>query len=265
MKMEWIEMYPTIDPSHLTVFITGATSGFGAAAARRYVASGARVIATGRRVERLEALQAELGADKCYIGAFDVTDREAFASMLDDLPESFAKIDTVIANAGLALGLETGDKADLDDWDQMVATNINGLLYTVRLLLPHLIANGGGHIVTLGSIAGDYPYRSGNVYAASKAFVKQLALSLRADVQGKNIRVTNIEPGLAKTEFSAVRFKGNEDQAERAYEDTQFMTADDIVEAIFWATTLPKHVNINRIQMMPITQAFAGFDILRQK
>ncbi|MDB5704508.1 MAG: NAD(P)-dependent oxidoreductase [Sphingomonas bacterium] len=258
-------MYATIDPSTLTVFITGATSGFGEAAARRYAASGARVIVTGRRADRLEALQAELGADKCHIAPFDVTDRAAFAAALDAIPEPFSRIDTVIANAGLALGLEPAAQVDLDDWDQMVATNINGLLYTVRLLLPRLIANGVGHIVTLGSVAGDYPYPNGSVYAASKAFVKQLALALRSDVQGKNIRVTNIEPGLAKTEFSAVRFKGDEELADRAYQDTQFMTADDIVEAIFWATTLPRHVNINRIQMMPVTQAFAGFDILRQK
>lgn len=258
-------MYKTIDPSSLTVFVTGATSGFGEAAARRYVASGARVIATGRRADRLEALQADLGADKCHIAPFDVTDRKAFAAAVEALPEPFAQVNTVIANAGLALGLEPAFNVNLDDWDQMVATNINGLLYTVRLLLPRLIANGGGHIVTLGSIAGDFPYANGHVYAASKAFVKQLALALRSDVQGKNIRVTNIEPGLAKTEFSAVRFKGDEAAADRVYEDTQFMTADDIVEAIFWATTLPRHVNINRIQMMPVTQAFAGFDILRQK
>ena len=145
----------------------------------------------------------------------------------------------------------------------MVATNINGLLYTVRLLLPRLIARGEGHIVTIGSVAGDYPYPGGSVYAGSKAFVKQLALALRSDVQGKNIRITNIEPGLAKTEFANVRFKGDEEKANEPYADTQFMTADDVVESIYWATTLPRHVNINRIQLMPVTQAFAGFDIHR--
>ena len=258
-------MYPTIDPSSFTVFITGATAGFGEAAARRYVAAGARVIATGRRADRLLALQDELGADKCHIAPFDVTDRVAFEAAIEALPEPFDKVNTVIANAGLALGLEPADKVDLDDWEQMVSTNINGLLYTVRLLLPRLIANGGGHVVTLGSVAGDYPYPSGSVYAASKSFVKQLALCLRSDVQGKNVRVTNIEPGLAKTEFSSVRFKGDEDKADAAYLNTEFMTADDIVEAIWWATTLPRHVNITRIQMMPVTQALAGFDIHRQK
>lgn len=258
-------MYSTIDPAGLTVFITGATSGFGETAARRFAASGARVIATGRREDRLQALQAELGADKCHIAPFDVTDRAAFSAALEALPEPFAQVDTVIANAGLALGLEPADKVNLDDWEQMVSTNINGLLYTVRLLLPRLIANGRGHIVTLGSVAGDYPYPSGSVYAASKSFVKQLALCLRSDVQGKNIRVTNIEPGLSKTEFSSVRFKGDEDKADAAYVNTEFMTADDIVEAIFWATTLPRHVNITRIQMMPVTQALSGFDIYREK
>lgn len=256
-------MYKTIDPATFTVFITGGTSGFGEAAARRYAANGAKVVITGRRVERLKALQTELGPDRCHILEFDVRDREAFERALGTLPAAFSEINTVIANAGLALGLEPADQVDIVDWETMVATNINGLLYTVRLLLPRLIARGEGHIVTLGSVAGDYPYPSGSVYAASKAFVKQLALALRADVQGKNIRITNIEPGIAKTEFAAVRFKGDEEKARQPYANTQFMTAEDVVESIYWATTLPRHVNINRIQLMPVTQAFAGFDVYR--
>tara|TARA_R110002124_G_scaffold77169_8_gene206631 strand:- start:7215 stop:7991 length:777 start_codon:yes stop_codon:yes gene_type:complete len=258
-------MYATIDPSTLTVFITGATSGFGQEAARRFVAAGAKVIATGRRIDRLEELQAELGPERCHIAPFDVTDKAAFTKAIDDLPPAFADVNLVVANAGLALGLEPADTVDLEDWDQMVSTNISGLLYTVRLLLPKIIANGGGHIVTLGSIAGDFPYPSGHVYAASKAFVKQFALALRSDVQGKNVRVTNIEPGLAKTEFSNVRFKGDDQRADDTYRGTQYLTSQDVVEAIFWAATLPAHVNINRIQMMPVTQAFAGFDIRREE
>jgi len=257
-------MYQTIDPKTLVTFITGATSGFGAAAARRYVEAGGKVIATGRRKDRLDALQAELGAENCHIIQLDVQDRAAMEAAIAAIPEPFASINVVLANAGLALGLQPAAETDVTDWDTMVATNINGLIYTVRLLLPGLIARGGGHIVTLGSVAGDYPYPGGSVYGATKAFVKQFALNLRSDVQGKNVRVTNIEPGLTETEFSLVRFKGDEGKAGKPYENTKAMSADDIAESIFWATTLPHHVNINRLQMMATTQAFGPFDIFRE-
>jgi NADP-dependent 3-hydroxy acid dehydrogenase YdfG len=257
-------MYQMIDPSQFTVFITGATSGFGAAAARRYAGAGARVIATGRRGERLEALQEELGKDKCHIVELDVRDYEAITSAIDALPAPFDAINVVLANAGLALGLQPAAQIDISDWETMVDTNVKGLMYTVRALLPGLIARGGGHIVTLGSVAGDFPYPGGSVYGATKAFCKQLALNIRADVQGKNVRVTNIEPGLTETEFSLVRFKGDAQKASKPYEGTQAMTAEDIAESIFWATTLPRHVNVNRLQMMATTQAFAPFDIHRQ-
>ena len=256
-------MYKTLDPASFTVFITGATSGFGAAAARRYVAAGAKVIATGRRADRLKDLQAELGAENCHIIALDVRDRAAVEAAISAIPAPFADINVVLANAGLALGLQPAAETDIVDWETMIATNINGFVYTIHALLPGMIARGGGHVVTLGSVAGDYPYPGGSVYGSTKAFVKQFALNLRADVQGKNIRVTNIEPGLTETEFSLVRFKGDADKANKPYQNTTPMNADDIAESIVWATILPHHVNINRIQMMATTQAFGPLDIYR--
>ncbi|GHA18045.1 NAD(P)-dependent oxidoreductase [Devosia pacifica] len=256
-------MYQTIDPKEFTVFITGATSGFGAATARRYVEAGARVIATGRRAERLDELKAELG-ERCHVGVLDVRDFKAIEKFVADLPAPFDAINVVIANAGLALGLEPAAEVDITDWETMVDTNVKGLMYTIRALLPGMIARGGGHVVTVGSVAGDYPYPGGSVYGATKAFVKQLALNLRSDVQGKNIRVTNIEPGLTETEFSLVRFKGDDSKAAAPYANTEAMNADDIAESIVWSTILPRHVNINRVQMMATTQAFAPFDIYRE-
>lgn len=256
-------MYPLLDPSRFVVFITGATSGFGAATARRYAAAGARIVATGRREDRLEALQQELGADRCHIIALDVRDRAAMEAAIAAIPAPFDAINVVVANAGLALGLQPAAEADLDDWQTMIDTNVSGLVYTVRLLLPGLIARGGGHVVTLGSVAGEYAYPGGSVYAASKAFVKHFALAIRSDLQGKNVRVTDIEPGLTETEFSVVRFKGDAQKAGNVYAGTTPMNADDIAESIFWATTLPAHVNVNKIQLMATTQAIGPFDIYR--
>jgi 3-hydroxy acid dehydrogenase/malonic semialdehyde reductase len=258
-------MYQLLDASRFVVFITGATSGFGAAAARRYVAAGGKVIATGRRLDRLEALQAELGAENCHIIELDVQDRSAIEAAIANLPEAFAGINIVLANAGLALGLNPAAEADLLDWETMIATNITGLTYTVRLLLPGLIARGGGHIVTLGSVAGAYAYPGASVYGATKAYVQQFALNLRSDLQGKNVRVTNIEPGLTETEFSVVRFKGDQSKADNVYAGTKAMNAEDIAESIFWTTSLPAHVNVNRIQLMATTQAIGPFDIYREK
>lgn len=256
-------MYQLLDPKGFVVFITGATSGFGAAAARRYVEAGGKVIATGRRGDRLKALQAELGAENCHIIELDVQDRAAIEAAVAALPAPFDKVNIVLANAGLALGLQPAAEADVTDWETMIATNITGLVYTVRALLPGMIERGGGHVVTLGSVAGDYPYPGGSVYGATKAFVKQFALNLRSDVQGKNIRVTNIEPGLTETEFSLVRFKGDEGKAAKPYENTKAMNAEDIAETIMWSTLLPQHVNVNRLQVMATTQAFGNFDIYR--
>ena len=258
-------MYQLLDPSRFVVFITGATSGFGEAAARRYVAAGGKVIATGRRKDRLEKLQAELGAENCHIIELDVQDRAAMEKAIAEIPAPFDAINIVLANAGLALGLQPAAEANLDDWETMISTNISGLVYTVRLLLPGLIARGGGHVVTLGSVAGEYAYPGGSVYGATKAFVKQFALNLRSDLQGKNVRVTNIEPGLTETEFSLVRFKGDESKASAPYSKTKAMNADDIAESIFWATTLPAHVNINKIELMATTQAIGPFDIYRDE
>ncbi|WP_193334829.1 SDR family NAD(P)-dependent oxidoreductase [Devosia beringensis] len=257
-------MYQLLDPSRFVTFITGATSGFGEAAARRYVAAGGKVIATGRRWNRLVDLQIDLGPENCHIIALDVQDRAAIDTAIADLPAPFAGINIVLANAGLALGLQPAAETDITDWETMISTNITGLTYTVRALLPGLIARGGGHIVTLGSVAGDYPYPGGSVYGATKAFVKQFALNLRSDVQGKNVRVTNIEPGLTETEFSLVRFKGDGDKAAKPYAGTKAMNAEDIAETIFWSTTLPAHVNVNRLQVMATTQAFGPFDIYRE-
>lgn len=257
-------MYPLLDPSRFVVFITGATSGFGAAIARRYAAAGARIIATGRRGDRLEALRQELGPDRCHIITLDVRDREAMAAAIAAIPAPFDAINVVVANAGLALGLQPAAEADLDDWQTMIDTNVSGLVYTVRLLLPGLIARGGGHVVTLGSVAGEYAYPGGSVYAATKAFVKHFALAIRSDLQGKNVRVTDIEPGLTETEFSLVRFKGDEQKAGNVYAGTTPMNADDIAESVFWATSLPAHVNVNKIQLMATTQAIGPFDIYRK-
>ena len=255
-------MIEMIEPSTLTVFVTGATSGFGAAVCRRFAGAGARVIATGRRKERLAALKKELGA-LCHTLAFDARDRAATEKAFADLPGGFAKPNVVVANAGLALGLEPAHRSDLDDWDGMVATNINGMLYTVRAALPGMVARDEGHVILLGSVAADYPYPGGNVYGATKAFVKQFALNLRADILGSNIRVTNIEPGLAETEFSLVRFKGDAAKASKPYEGISPLTAEDVAETIFWSCTLPRRVNINRLQVMPVMQAFGPFAFKR--
>jgi len=257
-------MYSLLDPSRFVVFITGATSGFGEAAARRYVGAGGKVVATGRRRDRLEKLQAELGPENCHIIELDVRDRAALEKAIADIPAPFNAINIVLANAGLALGLGAAQETNTDDWQTMIDPNISGLVYTVRLLLPGLIARGGGHVVTLGSVAGEYAYPGGSVYGATKAFVQHFALNLRSDLQGKNVRVTDIEPGLTETEFSLVRFKGDEGRAAAPYAKTKAMTAEDIAETIFWATSLPAHVNVNKIEVMATTQAIGAFDIYRE-
>jgi NADP-dependent 3-hydroxy acid dehydrogenase YdfG len=254
-------MIERIEPKTLTVLVTGATSGFGAAACRRFAGAGAKVVATGRRKDRLAALQKELG-ELCHTLSFDVNDRAATEKAFASLPPRFAP-NVVVANAGLALGLEPAQKADLDDWDGMIATNINGMLYTVRAALPGMVARDEGHVVLLGSVASDFPYPGGNVYGATKAFVKQFALNLRADLLGANVRVTNIEPGLAETEFSLVRFKGDAAKAAKPYEGIAPLSADDVAETIFWSCTLPRRVNVNRIQVMPVMQAFGPFAFKR--
>jgi NADP-dependent 3-hydroxy acid dehydrogenase YdfG len=256
-------MIKMLDPKTLTVLITGATSGFGAAAARRFSGAGARVIGTGRRADRLAALKKELGA-RCHTVNFDVTDRAANERMVKELPAEFAKINVVVANAGGAKGLEPAQQANLEDWDWMIDVNIKGLIYTVRATLPGMVERDEGHVVLLGSVAGDFPYPGGNVYGGVKAFVTQFALNLRSDLLGYNVRVTSIEPGLAETEFSLVRFKGDAEKAAAPYKGLTPMSADDIAEQIFWVCTLPRHVNINRMQSMATMQAFSPFAFKRK-
>jgi 3-hydroxy acid dehydrogenase/malonic semialdehyde reductase len=256
-------MIPMLDPKNFTVLITGATSGFGAAAARRFAGAGARIIATGRRADRLAALKKELGA-RCHTANFDVTDRAAHGKMLKELPAEFSRINVVLANAGGAIGLEAAQNANLDEWEQMIKTNINGLIYTVRATLPGMVERDEGHVVCLSSVAASYPYPGGNVYGATKAFVTQFALNVRADVLGANVRVTSVEPGLAETEFSLVRFKGDADKAAAPYKGLTPMSAEDIAEQIFFVCTLPRHVNINRIESMATMQAFSPFAFKRK-
>jgi NADP-dependent 3-hydroxy acid dehydrogenase YdfG len=244
-----------LDAKDFIVFVTGATSGIGQATCRRFAQAGAKVVATGRRSERLHALAAEIG-DACHPVTLDVRDRAAVQSAVAALPEPFRAVNVVVANAGTAAGMLPAQDADLADWEEMVATNVNGLLYTVHALLPGMVARDEGHVVLIGSIAGDYPYPGGNVYGGSKAFVKQFALGLRADLLGANIRVTNIEPGMTETDIMLMRFKGDAEKRAKVYEGIQPMTPDDIAETIFWTCTLPRHLNINRMQMQPVMQAF---------
>jgi 3-hydroxy acid dehydrogenase / malonic semialdehyde reductase len=249
----------------MIILVTGATAGFGAAIARRFAADGARIIAAGRRRERLDALATELGPDRIHPLVLDVRDRAAVEAAIAGLPAEFADIDLLVNNAGLALGLTPAPQADLDDWETMVDTNVKGLMYVTRAVLPGMVARHRGQIVNLGSIAATYPYPGGNVYGATKAFVRQFSLNLRADLLGTKIRVTDIEPGLVGgTEFSAVRF-GDAQKAAKLYEGADALTPEDIAEAVHWVATLPARVNINAIEMMPVTQAFAPLAVHREQ
>jgi 3-hydroxy acid dehydrogenase/malonic semialdehyde reductase len=247
----------------MIVFVTGATTGFGAAIARRFAADGARVIAAGRRVERLAELERDFG-DRILPLRLDVRDRAAVASAVQELPDAFKGVDVLINNAGLALGLEPAQDANLDEWETMVDTNVKGLMYVTHALLPGMVARDAGHIVNLGSTAAEWPYPGGNVYGATKAFVHQFSYNLRSDLLGTKLRVTDIQPGLCGgTEFSNVRFRGDAEKADAVYAGTTPLSADDIADAIFWVTTRPAHVNINVIQMMPVIQSFGPLAVKR--
>jgi len=247
-----------------TVLVTGASSGFGDATARRFVASGASVAICARRSDRIARLAAELGS-RVHAFELDVRDRAAVDRAIAALPPAFAAIDVLVNNAGLARGLEPAHRAELDDWDQMVDTNCKGLMYVTRAVLPGMVARGRGHVINLGSVAGSYPYPGGNAYGASKAFVHQFSLNLRSDLHGTGVRVTCVEPGLCGgTEFSTVRFGGDQDRAQAVYAGTQPLSADDVAESVFWAASLPPHVNVNLIELMPVVQSFAAFQIHRR-
>ena len=245
-----------------TVFVTGASSGFGAAVARRFAADGARVVVAARRAERVSDLAAELGP-LVHPLALDVRDGGAVAAAVAELPAEFAAVDVLVNNAGLALGLKPAQEAELDDWDQMIDTNCKGLVHCTRAILPGMVARGRGHVINLGSVAGTYPYPGGNVYGGTKAFVHQFSLNLRSDLHGTGVRVTCVEPGMADTEFSLVRFGGDRAKADNVYAGMQPMTADDIAEAIHWAAGLPAHVNVNTIELMATAQSWAPFQVAR--
>lgn len=247
----------------MIVLVTGASAGFGAAIARKFVQSGHRVIATARRQDRLEALAAELG-DALLPLELDVRDRAAVEALPAALPPGFAAVDVLVNNAGLALGLEPAQRASLDDWQTMIDTNCSGLVQVTRAFLPGMVERNRGHVFNLGSVAGSWPYAGGNVYGATKAFVRQFSLNLRADLAGTALRVTDVEPGLcAGTEFSNVRFHGDDEKAAKVYQDVQALTADDIADTIHWIATRPAHVNVNTIELMPVAQSFAGLTIQR--
>ncbi|MBP0443281.1 SDR family oxidoreductase [Roseomonas sp. SSH11] len=241
----------------MIILVTGATAGFGAAISRRFAQDGARIIAAGRRAERLDALRDELGADKVLPVVLDVRDREAVTRAVEGLPAEWAEVDVLVNNAGLARGLAPAQSAELDDWDAMVDTNVKGLMYLTRAVLPGMVARGRGHIVNIGSTAGEWPYPGGNVYGATKAFVRHFSLNLRADLYGTPVRVTDVEPGLVGgTEFSKVRFNGDESRAASVYDGAEPLTPEDIADAVHWVATRPARVNINTLQVMPVAQSF---------
>src|SRR6266498_569600 len=252
-----------VDIKNATVFVTGASAGFGAAITRRFAAVGARVVASARRVDRLVDLARELGPGVLPL-ELDVRDRGAVDRAVTGLPAPFAEVDVLVNNAGGALGLEPAQRANLGEWEQMIDTNCAGLIYCTHAILPGMVTRGRGHVINMGSVAGTYPYPGGNVYGATKAFVHQFSLNLRSDLHGTGVRVTCIEPGLSGgTEFSLVRFQGDEEKANAVYTGTQPLTADDIAEAVYWAASLPAHVNVNIMELMPVTQSFAPFQVYR--
>lgn len=247
-----------------SVFITGASSGFGEACARWYGGRGFSLILAARRLDRLEKLAGELEVP-CHLVALDVRDRKAVFQAAEQLPAAFSDVEILVNNAGLALGMARASEADPEDWDIMVDTNIKGLLNLTRALLPGLVRRDSAHIVNLGSVAGSWPYPGGNTYGATKAFVEQFSRNLRCDLLGTGVRVTNIAPGLAETEFSLVRFKGDKERADATYEGVRPLTAGDIAEIVGWVTSMPPHVNVNHLEVMPVQQAWNFFAVDRKK
>lgn len=247
------------------VFITGATSGFGRASARRFAAAGWSLILTGRRQERLQALQDELsGQVPVHLATLDVRDEQAVQQVVNELPAPFKRVKALLNNAGLALAPQPAYQVDLVDWHTMIDTNIKGLVNVTHALLPTLIATGeGASIINLGSVAGQWPYPGSHVYGASKAFVQQFSYNLRCDLIDKQVRVTDIAPGMAETEFTLVRTKGDQTASDRLYRGTTPLSAEDIAEQIFYVASLPAHININRLEVMPSRQAWSNFAVDR--
>lgn len=248
-------------------FITGATSGFGQAAARYFADKGWALVLSGRREDRLKALSDELSAHvPVHTATLDVRDADAVIDMVSNLPEGFKAIKALVNNAGLALAPQPSQDVDLTDWHTMIDTNIKGLVNVTHALLPTLIATGkGASIINIGSIAGQWPYRGSHVYGASKAFVKQFSYNLRCDLQGTGVRVTDLAPGIAETEFTLVRTKGDQAASDALYEGTIPLSANDIAEQIYYIATLPDHMNINRLEVMPVRQSWNGFHIDRDQ
>lgn len=244
-----------------TILITGATSGFGKACAEYFAAQGWKLILTGRRSDRLEVLQQQLGVSVRQIIPLDVRDRDQVFEQLGSLSD----IDVLLNNAGLALGLEPSWEVDIDDWETMVDTNIKGLMYCTRAILPKLVDQNSGHVVNVGSTAGSWPYPGGNTYGGTKAFVQQFSRNLRADLIGTKVRVSLVAPGMAESEFSNVRFKGDDEQAAKVYQGTESLQPQDIAETVFWIVNRPPHVNINVIELMPVDQAWGAFAVHRDE
>ena len=241
-----------------TVLITGASSGIGEGCARKFASQGARVILNARNVQKLEALASEL-QDKynaeCYVLPFDVCDRKAAARALESLPQEWKSIDILINNAGLAVGVDKEYEGDLDEWDVVIDTNVKALLSMTRLVVPSMVERGCGHIINIGSIAGDAAYPGGSVYCATKAAVKALSDGLRIDLVDTPLRVTNIKPGLVETNFSVVRFRGDKEKADNVYKGIKALTGDDIADVAFFAASAPEHMQIAEILVMPANQA----------
>ena len=247
-----------------TIFITGASSGFGEATARKFSSEGHRLILLARRREKLIDLTHQLGGEnKCHLISADVRDKEEVENALSGLPEDFRSIDVLVNNAGLALGLGPAEDASLKDWEIMVDTNIKGVIYLTKAVLPGMIRRGHGQIINIGSVAGSWPYPGGNVYGSTKAFVQQFSRNLRSDLSGKNIRVSLVEPGMSETEFSLIRFEGDQDKAKAVYHSMNPLSAEDIAETVFWICSMPAHVNVNQVELMPIAQAWAPFSVYR--
>lgn len=248
----------------MIVLITGASAGFGQAIAKTFARAGHRIIATARRADRLQALADEVGERLLPI-ALDVRDHDAIAALPNSLPPAFAEVDVLVNNAGLALGLAPAQQADLNDWQTVIDTNINGLVRMTHAFLPGMVERNRGHIINVSSIAANYAYPGSNIYGASKAFVRHFSLNLRADLAGTALRVTDIQPGLCGgTEFSNVRFRGDDEKAAALYQNAQPLTAEDIAESIYWIANRPAHVNVNTIELMPVTQSFSALTVHRE-